>query len=678
NIGRAVRVLYVTDVIASMTTLPILIGDVLYLFMFGLLLLAAALLRSRALPSTMYDIGVVLLVLSALAIHGLIYFLIVPNESQFQLQVIGMVLGVASAATILLSGAIWSRQPAPERTYNLAQMTVGFTLFGLSWFPTVMTMYFSSIIWSMSFILRSVGLCVLNIAVMAPFLIKVGMKQLRAYEFALMVSLLALIPAFITVVAERFMLGFYYAGRDTYYVTHVGTAILSAVMAFLVMAYNQQRRAMNRYPLIWLYLGWSVIQVFLVVSAALSPEQPFHESLIPYIIGSLLFLVMLPLAVRWTRSPPRPVTIHIRLRLIVLGMLAVFLIILLSTGIQDILVSIFPALDENPLDRSFMISVNLLVIFALVYLAMVLVENSRGRVSVDVLSVAILSVWIAQMILKGNYTDWTAGWWSAEMLLLLALLFGPAVLVFIYVKELVRAESAQRKATLFADLLVHDISNFHQAILVCLNLLEMEDLPNGLRERTLQDASSELMRADHLIRNVRRLGMVDSVTEESLVPVDVVQTAQEAFQTAARSAAADGFSFSMNRTIGECFVVANALLADVFLNLFHNSVEYASDDKSIEIAISPLAENGRDYWEIRVTDHSAGIEPRRKAKLFERYMDGAHGTGLGLWVVKALVDAFGGKVSVEDRIKGDYTKGIVFVITLAAAKRAISDSSSNL
>ena len=677
NIGRAVRVLYVTDVTASMITLPILVGDALYLAMFGLLVLGAALLSSRALPSRMYGVGVVLLVLSALAIHGLLYYLVVPNVSESDLRVIGMLLGVASAVTILLSGVIWSRMRAPIETYDLGQMTVGFTLFGLSWFPTVMTMYFPSIIWSMSFILRSVGLCVLNIAVMSPFLVKAGMKRLRAYEFVLMVLLLALIPVFVTVVAERFMLGFYYAGKDTYYVTHIGTAIMSAVMAFLVVAYNQERPAINRYPLIWLYLGWSVIQIFLVVNAALSLEQPFHESLVPYMIGSFLFLVMLPLAVRWTRSPPRPGMTHIRLQSVVVGTLAVFLTIPLGMGIQDVLVSTIPVLEDSPLDRSFMISVNLLVVFAVVYLALVLVENARGRISVDVLSVAIMSVWIVPMILKGNYTDWTAAWWSAEMFLLLALLFGPAVLGFMYVKELVRAESSQRRATLFADLLVHDISNFHQAILVCLNLLEMEDLPTGLIDQTLHDASSEIMRADHLIRNVRRLGMVDKVTEESLVPVDVVQLVQEAFQTAARSTAADGFSFNINKRIGECFVVANTLLGDVFLNLFHNSVEYATDDKAIEIAISPLVKDGRDYWEIRVADHSPGIEPDRRAKLFERYMDGAHGTGLGLWVVKALVDAFRGTVSVEDRVKGNYTKGIVFVVTLAAAKRASSDSSSN-
>jgi signal transduction histidine kinase len=41
--------------------------------------------------------------------------------------------------------------------------------------------------------------------------------------------------------------------------------------------------------------------------------------------------------------------------------------------------------------------------------------------------------------------------------------------------------------------------------------------------------------------------------------------------------------------------------------------------------------------------------------------------GLGLYLVKTIVEDFGGKVRVEDRVPGDHTKGAKFVVMLPAA-----------
>jgi signal transduction histidine kinase len=424
---------------------------------------------------------------------------------------------------------------------------------------------------------------------------------------------------------------------------------------------------MNRYPIIWLYVAWSVAQVTLVINAVFY-HTPFSETTIPYVIASLLSLIVLPLAVKWTRSPQRVEVMHVRERFILLAIGAIIVTNISGMVIQHYLESEIPGLSGSPIGASLLLSMNVLVMFALTYLAWTLLAESRGRVSAEVMSVGFLILLVVPTILKGNYADWTSGWWAAEVFLLVTFLFGPAFLGSLYVRELARAESSQNRATLFADLLVHDISNYHQAILVCLNLLEMDDLPAGLKEQTLLDANSELMRADSLIRNVRRLGMVDRLAESSFVSVDLVQSIRESYQIVARTPTARGLRFSVDKEQGQCFVEANPLLTDVFLNLFYNSVQYAKDELVIDVRISPVTREGRSWWEIRVADHSRGIDAERKARLFERYMDRAHGTGLGLSVVYALVQAFRGSVSVEDRVPDDYSKGTVFIITLPLAK----------
>jgi signal transduction histidine kinase len=58
-----------------------------------------------------------------------------------------------------------------------------------------------------------------------------------------------------------------------------------------------------------------------------------------------------------------------------------------------------------------------------------------------------------------------------------------------------------------------------------------------------------------------------------------------------------------------------------------------------------------------------------KSIIFTRFQRGkskASGRGLGLYLVKTLVEDFGGKVWVEDRMPGDSTKGSRFVILLPA------------
>lgn len=675
NTGRAVRVLFDTDIVGAMSSVPVLVSDLFYLATFGVLLLTASVVRLRKEPIQHGVLVVITLVFCSLLIHGLFYYLVAMKAAAPFLYAIGVGLALTAAASISVAGVLWSRLTPVLRVYDLRWMIVGFTLFGVSWFPTVTALFFPSIVWSFGFILRAVGLFILNLGIATPFMMKSGMKSRRAYAYVSVGSMLAFVPVFFTVLAEVYAQGLAYISMETYYVVHVGAAIMSGVMAFLVFAYYQQKPAMNRLPLIWLYVAWSVMQVFLVIDAAANAGGPFSESLVPYVIGGLLSLVLLPLAAKWTSRPPVVGATSVSRRPVVIAVFLVVLTSMLGLVIEDILESSFSGLAGSPVGTAILLSVNVFVIFAFIYLALALAADSHGRISADVLSVGFLSVWIIPSILKANYPDWTAGWWAAELFPLLALLFGPAFLGLLYSRELVRAEESQRKATLFADLLVHDVSNYHQSILVCLNLLEMGNLPPELREQTLQDASSELMRADHLIKNVRRLGMVEHLSATSFVPIDIVQSVRDSYQTMERMPAARGFEFHVNREIGECFVLANALLADVFLNLFHNSVKYAKGERVIDVNIRPIAKSGSAWWEIRVADHSSGIEPELKARLFERYMDGAHGRGLGLSVASALVKAFGGTISMEDRVRGDYTKGTVFVIALPAAEGPSEESS---
>jgi PAS domain S-box-containing protein len=101
----------------------------------------------------------------------------------------------------------------------------------------------------------------------------------------------------------------------------------------------------------------------------------------------------------------------------------------------------------------------------------------------------------------------------------------------------------------------------------------------------------------------------------------------------------------------------------VLVNLLSNASKYGPDDTEITIGATL-----RDGWaRITVADRGPGIPPEYRKDVFRRFVypdtDGdktQYGAGLGLSVVKAVVEAQGGQVGLEDRTAG----GSIFWFTL--------------
>jgi signal transduction histidine kinase len=85
--------------------------------------------------------------------------------------------------------------------------------------------------------------------------------------------------------------------------------------------------------------------------------------------------------------------------------------------------------------------------------------------------------------------------------------------------------------------------------------------------------------------------------------------------------------------------------------------------------MSNLHVEGKDYYRITVDDNGPGIPDERKESVFGRFSTGPNrvkGSGLGLYLVKSLVESYGGSVWVENRVPGNYKEGSGFVVMLPA------------
>ncbi|MFW9794434.1 MAG: sensor histidine kinase, partial [Candidatus Thorarchaeota archaeon] len=210
------------------------------------------------------------------------------------------------------------------------------------------------------------------------------------------------------------------------------------------------------------------------------------------------------------------------------------------------------------------------------------------------------------------------------------------------------------------------ITNYLQAIQVALGILNLDDASPDAKSKAIEEARLSLTRADHLIRNVRHLGQPATIHARNLERMDLLSSIHVALNQVIQISAPDEIDFNLKVDDAECFVYANDLLTDVFMNLFRNAIKYSSHRNRIDLEINTITIDGRKMYQIKVMDYGRGIEPERKEALFSRFMEGADGTGLGLWVVQVLAESFGGKVEVKDRVEGSYSQGAMFIVTLPA------------
>ena len=133
----------------------------------------------------------------------------------------------------------------------------------------------------------------------------------------------------------------------------------------------------------------------------------------------------------------------------------------------------------------------------------------------------------------------------------------------------------------------------------------------------------------------------------------------------------DAVSFNQNDTNIRVSGDANELQT-VFTNLLENAVKYSENDVKISLAVRNLNEK---YAVVRIKDAGIGIASAELKRIFKRFyrvpslvMQKTKGTGLGLFIVRSIVQKHGGKIFAESKGEGMGTTFIVQLPKIAAKK----------
>ncbi len=89
-------------------------------------------------------------------------------------------------------------------------------------------------------------------------------------------------------------------------------------------------------------------------------------------------------------------------------------------------------------------------------------------------------------------------------------------------------------------------------------------------------------------------------------------------------------------------------IEEVWVNYISNAIKYGGTPPTIEVGADQPSDNFVRYW---IKDNGNGITKNEQTKLFKKYSrlapEKAHGYGLGLSIVKRIIDKLGGRVGVE-------------------------------
>ena len=223
---------------------------------------------------------------------------------------------------------------------------------------------------------------------------------------------------------------------------------------------------------------------------------------------------------------------------------------------------------------------------------------------------------------------------------------------------------SHQQAQLYVDIMGHDINNLNMIALANLELIEDDENLLPEQKEAIKKAMLSTQNSSVIIDNVRKL---QKLTEEEL-PLETIDINDLILDCIKEAPHPEGKAVTINYMPRPGMLIKGIhLLKEVFCNLISNSIKYSGPEVTIEITSDEAKIRDKMCYRITITDNGFGIPDEVKPKLFTRFQRGttkAHGKGLGLYIVRTLLEKYGGSIDVEDRVPGSYRQGAKFIVVI--------------
>ena len=260
-------------------------------------------------------------------------------------------------------------------------------------------------------------------------------------------------------------------------------------------------------------------------------------------------------------------------------------------------------------------------------------------------------------------------------LTIVLLAIGTSVMVLFFGHRSVTEQ--QRLSKLRADFLTnvsHELRTPLTAIRLHAETLELQMKRANLSAgSSLETIVEEVDRLSLLINDVLEFTRLENDKKRFVwESVDLVTVIKESYQLFGQQLEESNFQVQLE--LPESLILERAdraALKQCTVNLISNSLKYSGQEKFLGIRLKQ--ENGIARWQVE--DHGIGIPVEERSLVFDKFYRGKaldpalSGTGLGLTLCKAFIEAHGGSISLKDQA---VKQGTLFVIELPVNRSAES------
>jgi len=222
---------------------------------------------------------------------------------------------------------------------------------------------------------------------------------------------------------------------------------------------------------------------------------------------------------------------------------------------------------------------------------------------------------------------------------------GKQVGIFGIYRDITDRKQAEEEREFYNSLLRHDIANKLTIIQGNLEILSETPL-NKEQKEIIKDMFKALEASNQLIDTIRKLHASRKKERISIELHEIISRIVENYRQHAKS---KGIEIEYKPIRGK--VMANYLIENIFSNIIQNAIMHSNCNK---IRIWGEYDEEKKMYKISIEDNGKGIPNDIKKKIFNPGVKGkdSKGSGLGLYLVKKLVESYGGIIELKETPRG--------------------------
>jgi two-component system sensor histidine kinase ChvG len=228
----------------------------------------------------------------------------------------------------------------------------------------------------------------------------------------------------------------------------------------------------------------------------------------------------------------------------------------------------------------------------------------------------------------------------------------------------------------FAADVAHELKNPLTSIRSAVETAQAVQDP-AAKEKMMSVIARDVVRLDRLITDISNLSRLEAeIVREKLVRVDLARLLEDIISIY-RDTTRDGeVRVSLTAELSGSAIVMGreGPLSQVVRNLVENARSFSPADREVRVTLSRIMAGRDPVLRITVEDDGPGMPPDKLEKVFERfYTDRPQGakfgnnSGLGLSIVRQIVETHRGRVWAENRMTDGRISGARFIVELPPA-----------